>query len=240
MNCLPLPRESGSRRKSTSDLYRGMNVSKALAILKISEREYRELTDSQFREAFTRRQTVIVMPTMNDEEVDGKSLKGKKSVPKKQNPKTTIEDQKMLIEKNMKMHEAFQFLVKKRSTTNERKLTRQETALSKFSLDRSESAQSWESQDLAGTLSDLCCSDVDSPAPKRRGSISPFLVGPGTPPPIDIPGLASDNHNGDDNQTDSQEPKDGSRISINKLIMNEEATIDEKKKKRYKHQHILL
>ena len=29
---------------------------------------------------------------------------------------------------------------------------------------------------------------ASSPAPKRRGSISPFLVGPGTPPPIILPG----------------------------------------------------
>jgi hypothetical protein len=31
--------------------------------------------------------------------------------------------------------------------------------------------------------------ELDSPLAKRRGSISPFMVGPGTPPPIQIPGL---------------------------------------------------
>ena len=65
--------------------------------------------------------------------------------------------------------------------------------------------QSWGSQDLAGTLSDQCC---ESPVPKRRGSISPYLVGPGTPPPIDIPGLTLDNSNDEENDEKSEDPGD--------------------------------
>ena len=52
MNLLSLPGEHNLRRKSTSDLFKGMNVSKALSILRISEREYRELSDLDFRENF--------------------------------------------------------------------------------------------------------------------------------------------------------------------------------------------
>ena len=51
MYLLSLPGGHKPRRKSTSDLFKGMNVSKALAILKISEREYLELSDLEFREA---------------------------------------------------------------------------------------------------------------------------------------------------------------------------------------------
>ena len=40
------------RRKSTTSLYRNMTVSKALAVLKISEREFRELPDAEFRSGF--------------------------------------------------------------------------------------------------------------------------------------------------------------------------------------------
>ena len=40
------------RRKSTTNLYRNMTVSKALAVLKISEREFRELPDAEFRSGF--------------------------------------------------------------------------------------------------------------------------------------------------------------------------------------------
>ena len=47
---------SGSRRKSTSDLFRGMTVAKALAILKLTQREYAELSDERFRETFAKRQ----------------------------------------------------------------------------------------------------------------------------------------------------------------------------------------
>ena len=64
MNLLVVPSEQKPRRKSTSDLYKGMNVSKALSILKISEREYRELTDLEFREAFTRQQTENEVPVI--------------------------------------------------------------------------------------------------------------------------------------------------------------------------------
>ena len=198
MNLLVVPSEPKPRRKSTSDLYKGMNVSKALSILKISEREYRELTDLEFREAFTRQQTENEAPAIPRGGVDNKAPKKKKSVPK--NPDKKLLDHKKLIEKNMRIHEAFQFLVKKRSTSTARKLARQETASTLNSLGRTDSVQSWDSQDLAGVQAQEDpawesqgqgpdWSDSESPAPKRRGSISPFLVGPGTPPPIDIPGL---------------------------------------------------
>ena len=184
MNFLVLPAETKSRRKSTSDLYKGMNVSKALAILKISEREYRELTDIEFRETFSRRKTVSEEPAIQVE-VTRKHSQKKTSIVNAQNSLKIIEQSKKFMEENIKMHEAFQFLVKKRSTTHERKLARQETSSTLQSLCRSDSLLSWESQDLAG------CFDQEksvSPLPKRRGSISPYLVGPGTPPPIIIPG----------------------------------------------------
>jgi hypothetical protein len=66
MNLLSLPGDHKLRRKSTSDLFKGMNVSKALSILRISEREYRELSDLEFREAFTKQQ--IEVETPNNEE----------------------------------------------------------------------------------------------------------------------------------------------------------------------------
>lgn len=64
------------RRKSTTSLYKNMTVSKALAVLKISEREFRELSERDFRSfgkvlgivnynslnsrvAFTRRNSII-------------------------------------------------------------------------------------------------------------------------------------------------------------------------------------
>jgi hypothetical protein len=56
MSFLAPPGPDSSRRRSTSDLFRGMTVAKALAILKLSEREFRELGESEFREAFARRQ----------------------------------------------------------------------------------------------------------------------------------------------------------------------------------------
>ena len=207
MNYLLLPSatESKPRRKSASDLYKHMNVSRALSILKISEREYRELTDIEFREAFTRRQTVTTGPTTpvnNAEEATAsvvKPVRTKSKVLKNPKPLDILEANKLLVKENMKKHEAFQFLVKRRSSTRERKLTRQETGSTFYSsVGRGESVQSWGSQDLG----DVGCSDIESPVPKRRGSISPYLVGPGTPPPIDIPGLAED-----EDDKDSQEDK---------------------------------
>ena len=50
--------EERHRRKSSTNLYRNMTVSKALAVLKISEREFRELSDLEFRTAFMRRNSV--------------------------------------------------------------------------------------------------------------------------------------------------------------------------------------
>ena len=120
------------------------------------------------------------------------------------------------------MHKAFQFLVKKRSTTHVRKLARHETAST--IKGRSDSVQSWGSQDLAGTLSDQCC---ESPVPKRRGSISPYLVGPGTPPPIDIPGLTLDNRNDEENDEQSENP-----VDENKSANPAQPLVQEKKKTR--------
>ena len=50
--------EERHRRKSSTNLYRNMTVSKALAVLKISEREFRELSDLEFRTTFTRRNSI--------------------------------------------------------------------------------------------------------------------------------------------------------------------------------------
>ena len=224
MYLLSLPGGHKPRRKSTSDLYQGMNVSKALSILRISEKEYRELSDLEFREDFTRQQIEVETPS-NEETVPIKNSRKNKSVAKIQNPIRVMEESKKMIEKNMKMHEAFQYLVKKRSTTHVRKLARQETASTIYSVGRSESVQSWGSQDLAGTLSDQCC---ESPAPKRRGSISPFLVGPGTPPPIDIPGLTLDNSNDEENDEQSEDSVDESKSAFDSTQL----VVQEKKKSR--------
>ena len=80
MYLLPIPGEHQPRRKSTSDLFKGMNVSKALSILRISEREYRELSDREFREAFTRQQ--IETETSNDEETVPVKKSGKNKFPR--------------------------------------------------------------------------------------------------------------------------------------------------------------
>ena len=56
--------ESRRRRKTGTaavDLYRGMSVSRACSILKLSEREYRELTEEGLREAFSRRSDEVEM-----------------------------------------------------------------------------------------------------------------------------------------------------------------------------------
>ena len=161
MYLLSLPGGHKQRRKSTSDLFKGMNVFKALSILKISEREYRELSDLEFREDFTRQQIETETPS-SEETVPVKSSRKNKSVSKIHNPIKVIEESKKIIEKNMKMQEAFQYLGKKRSTNHVRKLAQQETASTIYSVGKSESVQSWGSQDLAGTLSDECC---ESPAP---------------------------------------------------------------------------
>ena len=47
-----------TKRKSSSDIFRDMTVSKACAILRITEKEYRELTDAGLRKAFSRRVSV--------------------------------------------------------------------------------------------------------------------------------------------------------------------------------------
>jgi hypothetical protein len=148
-----------------------------------------------------------------------------KSVSKIQNPVKVMEENKKTIEKNIKMHEVFQYLVKKRSTTHVHKLAGQETDSTIYSVKRSDSVQLSGSQDLAGTPSDQCC---ESPAPKRRGSISPFLVGPGTPPPIDIPGLMLDNSNDEENDEKSEDPVDESKS----FKSSKQPVVQEKKKTR--------
>ena len=199
-----------------------MNVSKALAILRISEKEYCELSDLEFRKAFTRQQ-IEVETTSNEETVPIKNSRKNKSVSKIHNPIKVIEESKKKIEKNMKMQEAFQYLGEKRSTNHVRKIAQQETASTIYSVGKSESVQSWGSQDLAGTLSDQCC---ESLAPKRRGSISPFLVGPGTPPPIDIPELTLDNSNDEENDEQSEDSVDKSKSAFDSTQL----VVQEKKK----------
>lgn len=59
--------EDRHRRKSSTNLYRNMTVSKALAVLKISEREFRELSDLEFRTTFTRRNSISTgFPVLQD------------------------------------------------------------------------------------------------------------------------------------------------------------------------------
>ena len=75
-----------------------MNVSKALSILRISEREYRELSDLEFREAFTRQQIEVETPNI-EETVPSKHSRTNKSVSKIQNPIKVSEESKKMIEK---------------------------------------------------------------------------------------------------------------------------------------------
>ena len=179
---------SASRRKSTSDLFRGMTVAKALAILKLTQREYAELSDERFRETFAKRQEA---ESAAKEVLSVASKKAINSRPdlKHWQPPPPLVDHKKMMEKSMKKHEAFQFLVKKRSVTKERQ--RSHDSSCSESLPRSPSTVSWGSQDL----SDI--GDTASPAAKRRGSVlefeyysrGPMMVGPGTPPPILMPGV---------------------------------------------------
>ena len=75
------------------------------------------------------------------------------------------------LEESMVQHEAFQFLVRRREQQRERARGSQR--------ERSDSPLSCESLSLG--------QDQVSPPAKRRGSLSPYLVGPGTPPPIPAP-----------------------------------------------------
>ena len=178
---------SGSRRKSTSDLFRGMTVAKALAILKLTQREYAELSDERFRETFAKRQEAEGVLSQASKKANG----SRPDLKHWQLPPPLV-DHKKMMERSMKKHEAFQFLVKKRSVTREKQCS-QDSSWSE-SLTRTPSVGSWGSQDL----SDI--GDVMSPAAKRRGSVldyeyysrGPMMVGPGTPPPILIPGMEED------------------------------------------------
>lgn len=181
----------GSRRKSSSNLYKGMNVSKALTILKMSDKEYKELSQEGFREAFAKRRMAEEQRTA--QVLQDTTPTDRKT--KKQKPVVTpsAAEHKKMMEKNMKIHEAFQFLVKRRSASRERDLSQQESCSSQEAVTRSPSCDSWTSQDLG-------LSEAGSPAPKRRGSVfdyddscnydfstGPLIVGPGTPPPINLP-----------------------------------------------------
>ena len=99
----------------------------------------------------------------------------------------------------MKKHEAFQFLVKRRAANTERKISRKEL-MESDARPRRDTAPGGSGQGIFVEIGSLRLSpgaeaeagaeaeEASSPAPKRRGSISPFLVGPGTPPPIIFPG----------------------------------------------------
>ena len=199
----PPPSTSGSRRKSTSDLFRGMTVAKALAILKLTQREYAELSDERFRETFAKRQEA---EGAAKEVLASKKANTSRPDLKHWQPPPPLVDHKKMMERSMKKHEAFQFLVKKRSVTRGEKQRSHEDSSCSESLTRTPSVGSWGSQDL----SDI--GDVASPAAKRRGSVldyeyftrGPMMVGPGTPPPILLPGM-EDQQGGDEDQEEEKE-----------------------------------
>ena len=99
----------------------------------------------------------------------------------------------------MKKHEAFQFLVKRRAANTERKISRKEL-MEAEARPRRDTAPGGSGPGIFVEIGNLRLSPgaeaeagaeaevASSPAPKRRGSISPYLVGPGTPPPIILPG----------------------------------------------------
>ena len=98
MYLLSLPGGHKPRRKSTSDLYQGMNVSKAFSILRISEREYHEMSDLEFREVFTRQQIEAETPN-NEETIPITNSTTNKSVLKTQNPNKVMEESKKFLRK---------------------------------------------------------------------------------------------------------------------------------------------
>ena len=217
MNLLAPPGTREPRRRSTSDLFRGMTVTKALAILKLTPREYKELSDKGFREAFTRKQELEERQKSLSEDAakKGGEKKANGSMRYRPPPPPTI-DHKKLMEKSMKTHEAFQFLVKRRTTAKEQALSRENSSCASCSPSRAGSRESWASQDLSSDIQDL---ETCSPAAKRRGSIydtydlnsGPMMVGPGTPPPIIIPGAdkeeEEEEHSGD-TEIKVEQPKD--------------------------------
>ena len=230
----PPPSTSGSRRKSTSDLFRGMTVAKALAILKLTQREYAELSDERFRETFAKRQEA---EGAAKEVLSQASKKANSSRPdlKHWQPPPPLVDHKKMMERSMKKHEAFQFLVKKRSVTREKQ--RSHDSSCSESLTRTPSIGSWGSQDL----SDI--GDVVSPAAKRRGSVldyeyfsrGPMMVGPGTPPPILIPGM-EDQQGGDEDQ----EEEKAEDLAISSQVINKAEVTGKATSKSWKSQKKLI
>ena len=212
---------SGSRRKSTSDLFRGMTVAKALAILKLTQREYAELSDERFRETFAKRQEG---EGAAKEVLASKKANGSRPDLKHWQPPPPSVDHKKIMERSMKKHEAFQFLVKKRSVTREKQ--RSHDSSCSESLTRTPSVGSWGSQDL----SDI--GDVASPVAKRRGSVldyeyysrGPMMVGPGTPPPILIPGMEDQQGADEDEEEEKEEDLAISSQVINKVELTGKAT----------------
>ena len=214
---------SGSRRKSTSDLFRGMTVAKALAILKLTQREYAELSDERFRETFAKRQEA---EGGTKEILSQASKKATSSRPdlKHWQPPPPLVDHKKMMERSMKKHEAFQFLVKKRSVTREKQ--RSHDSSCSESLTPTPSVGSWGSQDL----SDI--GDLASPAAKRRGSVldyeyysrGPMMVGPGTPPPILLPGMEDQPGADEEEEEEKEEDLTTSSQVLNQVEVTGKAT----------------
>ena len=192
MSFLGIPKD-GPRRKSTSDLFKGMTVTKALAVLKMTDREYKELNDEGFREAFTRKQEVedgpgVIVGPEKDRKSEKKGKRTKKASSDGRHLSRclppTMQDQKKVMERSIRVHEAFQFLVKRRASERARLLDQ-------------DTPRTASSENLSRTVSPQSCQDPwgsesSSPQAKRRASVyDPLLypiglVGPGTPPPIEI------------------------------------------------------
>ena len=118
------PSELLIRPKRTGDVYRGMTVNKALTILHLSQHEYNKLDDEAFKEAFS------MKPPGNEGEEEeaavrvkwGLAVAAEETIKKKKKKKSKVPVIRAAAVDpwNPVVHEAFQFLLKKRAANNDR------------------------------------------------------------------------------------------------------------------------
>ena len=139
------------------------------------------------------------------------------------------------------LHEAFQYLVRKR---NNRQVERQKTFAQQHRLDPSRTA-SMESRSLSRGSQDLGSLDIEEEEcqynHQRTHNPFPYLVGVGTPPPIEIEGfvLQARNEkatNQDNAETDLDNIVSSLAKNLNLNVLNDETVgenveKDKKKKK---------
>ena len=112
-------------RRTVSNVYRGMTVNKALAILKISQSEYNKMDDDAFKKAFSKIGDDDDDDD-DDEEVPEDTIRIRWGIPQQQ--QQNLKKKKKLLPAvdpwNPKVHEALQYLLKKRAANNERLLAK--------------------------------------------------------------------------------------------------------------------